>query len=121
MWKRKMLRRDFLAFAGAGLRATAFVPTSHGPSSFLLETIMQQASPGCAPVNGLNLYYEIHGEGQPLIMLHGGVSASEAFGQNLTELAKTRKVIALHLQGHGRTKDIDRPLRFEFMADDVLR
>ncbi len=80
---------------------------------------MQEASSGFAPVNGLNLYYEIHGEGQPLIMLHGGVSASEAFGQNLTELAKTRKVIALHLQGHGRTKDIDRPLRFEFMADDV--
>jgi pimeloyl-ACP methyl ester carboxylesterase len=71
------------------------------------------------PVNGLKLYYEIHGEGQPLIMLHGGVSASEVFGQNLTDLAKTRKVIALHLQGHGRTKDIDRPLRFEFMADDV--
>ena len=58
---------------------------------------MQDASSGFAPVNGLNLYYEIHGEGQPLIMLHGGVSASEAFGQNLTELAKTRKVIALHL------------------------
>jgi pimeloyl-ACP methyl ester carboxylesterase len=80
---------------------------------------MQDASSGFAPVNGLNLYYEIHGAGQPLIMLHGGVSASEAFGQNLTDLAKTRKVIAVHLQGHGRTKDIDRPLRFEFMADDV--
>ena len=49
---------------------------------------MQDASSGFAPVNGLNLYYEIHGEGQPLIMLHGGVSASEAFGQNLTELAQ---------------------------------
>jgi len=80
---------------------------------------MQNANSGFAPVNGLNLYYEIHGEGQPLIMLHGGVSASEAFAQNLAELAKTRKVIALHLQGHGRTKDIDRPLRFESMADDV--
>lgn len=80
---------------------------------------MQDAHSGFAPVNGLNLYYEIHGEGQPLIMLHGGVSASESFGRNLTELAKTRKVIALHLQGHGRTKDIDRPLRFESMADDV--
>ncbi|MFC5865478.1 alpha/beta fold hydrolase [Acidicapsa dinghuensis] len=80
---------------------------------------MQNSSSGYAPVNGLNLYYEIHGEGQPLIMLHGGVTASEVFGQNLTELAKTRKVIILHQQGHGRTKDIDRPLRFEFMADDV--
>ena len=114
-----MLRRDFLALTGAGCKAAAFVPAIYGPSSFLLETIMENANSGFAPVNGLNLYYEIHGEGQPLIMLHGGVSASEAFGQNLTDLAKTRKVIALHLQGHGFTKDIDRPLRFEFMADDV--
>jgi pimeloyl-ACP methyl ester carboxylesterase len=80
---------------------------------------MQNTNSGFAPVNGLNLYYEIHGEGQPLIMLHGGVAASEAFGQNLTDLAKARKVIALHLQAHGHTKDIDRPLRSEFMADDV--
>ena len=114
-----MLRRVFLALTGAGLKATASRPICHAPSSFLLQTITRNASSGFAPVNGLSLYYEIHGEGPPLIMLHGGVSASEAFGQNLTELAKTRKVIALHLQGHGRTKDIDRPLRFEFMADDV--
>jgi pimeloyl-ACP methyl ester carboxylesterase len=72
-----------------------------------------------ALVNGINLYYEIHGSGAPLILLHGGVSASEAFGPNLAELAKTRQVIAVHLQGHGRTRDIDRPLRCEFMADDI--
>jgi hypothetical protein len=101
-----MLRRDFLALTGAGLNATAFNPIFHGQSPFLLETTRQNASSGFASVNDLRLYYEIHGEGQPLIMLHGGVSASEAFGQNLTELAKTRKVIALHLQGHGRTKDV---------------
>ena len=80
---------------------------------------MKTSSSGFASVNGLNLYYEMHGEGDPLIMLHGGVAASEAFGENLTELAKTRKVIALHLQGHGRTRDIERPLRSELMADDV--
>lgn len=114
-----MLRRDFLTLTGRGLSAAVFVPSFHAPSSFLLETTMRDASSGFAPLNGLSLYYEIRGEGQPLIMLHGGVSASEAFGRNLTELAKTKKVIALHLQGHGRTKDIDRPLRFELMADDV--
>ena len=104
-----MLRRDFLALTGAGLHATAFHPIFHGPSSFLSETIMQNASSGFAAVNGLNLYYEIHGEGQPLIMLHGGVSASEAFGQNLTELAKTRKVIALIYKGtDGRRTSIVR-------------
>jgi pimeloyl-ACP methyl ester carboxylesterase len=117
--EKKMLRRDFLALAGAGWKAAAFHSTFNGLSSDYGEVSAQDARSGFAPVNGLNLYYEIHGEGEPLIMLHGGVSASEAFGENLTELAKTRKVIAVHLQGHGRTKDIDRPLRFESMADDV--
>lgn len=114
-----MLRRDFLGLTGTACAAAAFAPVFHQPSPFLLETIMQAANSGFAPVNGLNLYYEIHGSGQPLILLHGGVSASEAFGPNLAELAKTREVIAVHLQGHGRTKDIDRPLRFESMADDI--
>lgn len=114
-----MLRRDFLGLTSAAWSSAAFAPAFHQPSSFLLETIMQAANSGFAPVNGLNLYYEIHGTGQPLILLHGGVSASEAFGQNLAGLARTRKVIAVHLQGHGRTKDIDRPLRFESMADDI--
>ena len=71
-----------------------------------------------AQVNGLNVYYEIHGEGEPLILLHGGVGASEMFGANLPELAETRQVIAVHLQGHGHTADIvDCPMTYE--ADDV--
>jgi hypothetical protein len=60
-----MLRRDFLVLTGAGLRVAASVPTTLSPSSFLLEKIMQTSSSRFAPVNGLNLYYEIHGEGQP--------------------------------------------------------
>lgn len=73
-----------------------------------------------AAVNGLQLYYEIHGSGgRPLIVLHGGIAASESFGPNLPALAASREVIAVHLQGHGRTRDIDRPLRFETMADDI--
>lgn len=72
-----------------------------------------------AAVNGLRLYYEVHGSGRPLIVLHGGVAASEAFGPNLPALAASRQVIAVHLQGHGRTADIARPLRFETLADDV--
>jgi pimeloyl-ACP methyl ester carboxylesterase len=105
--------------AGAGWATNSFVPIIHQPLPFFLESIMQNPNSGFAPVNGLNLYYEIHGEGQPLVLLHGGVSASEAFGPNLAELAKSRKVIAVHLQGHGHTKDINRPLRFESMADDI--
>jgi len=72
-----------------------------------------------APVNGINLYYEVHGEGQPLVLLHGGLGAIEMFGDNLTQLAAGRQVIAVDLQGHGRTADIDRPISLEAMADDV--
>jgi pimeloyl-ACP methyl ester carboxylesterase len=74
---------------------------------------------GYAPVNGLNLYYEIHGTGEPLILLHGGVVGIEMFGANLAALSQHRKVIAVELQGHGRTADIDRPLSYEAMADDI--
>jgi pimeloyl-ACP methyl ester carboxylesterase len=70
-------------------------------------------------VNGLNLYYEIHGSGRPLVLLHGGLGAIEMFGPNLAALAKGRRVIAVDLQGHGRTADIDRPLSVELMADDI--
>lgn len=74
---------------------------------------------GYAPVNGLNLYYEIHGSGAPLILLHGGGGATGMFGALLPTLAATRQVIAVDLQAHGRTADIDRPLRYEHMADDI--
>ncbi len=78
------------------------------------------AETGFADVNGLQLYYEVHGAGEPLVLLHGGVAASEAFGPNLAALAASRRVVAVHLQGHGRTRDVEgRPLRLETMADDV--
>ena len=74
---------------------------------------------GYAPINGLSLYYEIHGTGEPLIMLHGGIGSVEMFGPNIELLARTRQVIAVDLQGHARTADIDRPLSPEFLGDDV--
>ena len=75
---------------------------------------------GYAPVHGLRMYYEIHGTGRPLVLLHGGGSTiSTTFGKVLPTLAKTRRVIAVELQGHGHTADIDRPLTFEQDADDV--
>ncbi len=72
-----------------------------------------------ASVNGLKMYYEIHGTGQPLVLLHGGVGAIEMFGPILPALSEKRKVIAVDLQAHGRTADINRPLRYELMADDI--
>ena len=72
-----------------------------------------------AEVNGLHMYYEIYGTGQPLVLLHGGAGAIEMFGEVLPMLAEGRRVIAVDLQAHGRTADIDRPLSFELMADDI--
>lgn len=72
-----------------------------------------------ADVNGLHLYYQIHGSGRPLVLLHGGLGAIEMFGPVLPALAEGRQVIAVDLQGHGRTADIDRPFSIEFMADDI--
>ena len=79
-----------------------------------------QPKSGYVSVNGLHMYYEIHGEGQPLVLLHGAFSGiGTSFGRILPGLAKARQVIAFELQGHGRTADIERPLTVEGMADDV--
>ncbi len=73
-----------------------------------------------ADVNGLSLYYEDHGSGgQPLVLLHGGIGAGELFAPILPELSVRRRVIAVDLQGHGHTADVDRPFRPQQMADDV--
>jgi pimeloyl-ACP methyl ester carboxylesterase len=72
-----------------------------------------------ADTNGLSLYYEEHGTGEPLVLLHGGFGSVEMFAGVLPALAAQRHVIAVDLQGHGRTADVDRPFRVETMADDV--
>jgi pimeloyl-ACP methyl ester carboxylesterase len=72
-----------------------------------------------ADVNGISLYYEEHGSGQPLVLLHGGYGSGEMFGAILPLLASGRRVITVDLQGHGRTADVDRPLRFQTMGDDI--
>jgi pimeloyl-ACP methyl ester carboxylesterase len=75
-----------------------------------------------AVVNGLDVYYELHGPegaGPPVVLIHGGVIGIEVFGPNLQALAQHHRVLALDLQCHGRTGDADRPMRYESMADDV--
>jgi pimeloyl-ACP methyl ester carboxylesterase len=72
-----------------------------------------------AEVNGINLYYETQGSGRPLILLHGGLGSGEMFGPVLPALAANHQVIAVDLQGHGRTADIDRPIDARLMADDI--
>lgn len=80
----------------------------------------QKPVTGYTPVNGLKMYYEIHGEGEPVVLLHGAFMAiSGDWNDWVNELAKTRKVIAVEMQGHGRTADIKRDITFENLADDV--
>src|SRR6266545_7984005 len=74
-----------------------------------------------ASVNALNMYYEVHGSGRPLVLLHGGISNIETdFGLLLPALAKDRQVIAIEQQAHGRTADVDRPLSISQMAGDTV-
>jgi pimeloyl-ACP methyl ester carboxylesterase len=80
---------------------------------------MQPVKSGYSPVNGLKLYYEIYGSGQPLILLHGGLGVGSMLGPVLQALAAGREVITVDLQAHGHTADIDRPLTLESMADDM--
>ena len=107
------LRRRFAATVTAGIILAI------SSLAFAQKSMTPAVKTGYAPVNGLNLYYEIHGTGEPLILLHGGVVGIAMFGPNLTALSEKRKVIAVELQGHGHTADIDRPLSFEAMADDI--
>src|SRR6184192_4524048 len=72
-----------------------------------------------AQVNGINLYYESHGTGRPLILLHGGLGSGEMFGPILPALSRHHQVVVVDLQGHGRTADIDRPIDIRLMADDI--
>ena len=84
-------------------------------------TDMAPVRAGYAPVNGLNMYYEVQGEGQPLVLLHGAFSAiGTSFQHVLPGLAKTRRVIGLEMQAHGHRADIDRALSPEQMADDTV-
>lgn len=73
-----------------------------------------------ASVNGLKMYYEIHGAGTPLVLIHGGGSTIQTtFGRVLPDFSKTHRVIEVEMQAHGHTADIDRPLSFQQDADDI--
>jgi pimeloyl-ACP methyl ester carboxylesterase len=74
-----------------------------------------------ASVNGLRMYYEMHGRGRPLVLLHSALTNIDTtFGKVLSSFAGTRQVIAIEQQAHGRTADIDRPLTYTQMADDTV-
>jgi pimeloyl-ACP methyl ester carboxylesterase len=99
------------------MKTTAFVLT------MLLSAVVlaqQQPTKGYAPVNGLKMYYEIHGSGDPVVLLHGSfMTITNNWTGWIGELSRTRKVIAVEMQGHGRTADIERDFSYEYLADDV--
>jgi pimeloyl-ACP methyl ester carboxylesterase len=89
----------------------------------VLQSNGQQSKPadsGYVPVNGIKVYYEVYGEGRPIVLLHGAFyTITMNWGQLIPELSKTRKVIAIELQGHGHTPFSDRKLDFPTLASDV--
>lgn len=106
------------------IRALSIVAVLAGPTTVFAQsqggnTMSEAIKSGYAPVDGTELYYEIHGTGAPLIMLHGGVNPSEMFGAPLAEMAKSFKVIAIQARGHGLSKDTEAHWSFEQDADDV--
>ncbi len=80
---------------------------------------LEPCSKGFLDVNGIRLYHEVYGQGAPLILLHGGLMTIPEMMAIITPLAETRKVIALELQGHGRSPDTDRSMSLETFGDDV--
>jgi pimeloyl-ACP methyl ester carboxylesterase len=120
-----MRRRTFVKTVAAAGMSPAAPTVAHARAATPEGTPMTVAAPktGYAPVNGLEMYYEIHGEGgMPLVLLHGGLfNIDLQFGELIPGLAATRQVIAADFQAHGRTNDIDdRPLTVPNLASDVV-
>ena len=119
--RRTLLRHSAFAIPAAAL-AVRGLPTARAANA--LGVPPPSAPPpdesGYASVNGLEMYYEVRGSGDPVILLHGGLTTIDLqFGALLGPLSADRQVIGAELQAHGHTADIDRPMSFEAMADDV--
>lgn len=112
-----MLRRTFLAIATIATLTTAL------PASAQTQTegtpMPTPTKSGYAPVNGVEVYYQVFGTGSPIVVLHGGMMSGSSFLPIMDMLTQSHQVIAVDLQAHGHTLPFDRPMSFEAMADDV--
>ena len=110
-------RDNSMKRSSAGMRITPFLVMMMAITDLSAQ---QGPTTGYAPINGLNMYYEVHGSGEPVVLLHGGfMTITNNWEGWIRELSRTRKVIAVEMQGHGRTADIPRELDSENHADDV--
>jgi pimeloyl-ACP methyl ester carboxylesterase len=108
------------AFVVAILSILTMTSCKNSNSNKMTPQNTAESTSGFANVNGLKMYYEIHGTGEPLVLIHGGGSTIETtFGSILPELAENNTVIAVEMQAHGHTADRDKPLSFEQDADDI--
>src|SRR5271154_259562 len=99
------------------MKTTAFLLTMLVPA---VVSAQQKPTTGYAPVNGLKMYYEVHGSGEPVVLLHGAfMTITNNWDGWIGELSKTRRVIAVEMQGRGRTADVERDISSENLADDV--
>src|SRR5438128_9029933 len=93
----------------------------HATTETSARAPLAPVSSGYADVNGIKLYHEIYGQGEPLVLLHGGLMTIDEMSTLLEPFAKTHNVIAVELQGHGRTADTDRPFRSRPWATTLPR
>lgn len=115
-----MKRRSLLALAAAtALSSVAPALAQTNSSNEGNPAMPAPKTSGFAPVNGIKLYYEVYGEGKPLVLLHGGFTTIEMFAPILPALAEGHQVIAVELQAHGHTGPLGRPMTFEAIATDV--
>lgn len=118
-----MRRRTLIGTIAAAAGTLAARASGLAQSTPEAATTTEAPTTGYAPANGLDMYYEIHGDpsaaNPPLVLLHGAYGTASMFGPLIPGLAANRQVIVPEMQAHGHTADIDRPIRYESMADDV--
>ena len=112
---RRILSSTIVA-AGLALIASSTIPAQEAPP---MPQLPEPVESGHADVNGVKIWYQTYGEGEPLVLIHGGFGTVEMFGPNIEALAEGRRVIGVDLQGHGGTGPLGRPMSFAAMATDI--